>query len=522
MARDFNGSTDRLDWSSIGNLTGSPITISAWVYSDGPAGNADYILCLHRTGDTAFGLAFSIPSPTAMNFYRVGNTSINVIGGVANSWAGWLHFLVTHDGTFTDATKVHIYRNGTELEYGTQQNGVTEATINGSLSLGGRIFDDARNFDGKLAEVGVWDRVLSAGEIAALAAGTEPDIYPTDLLFYYSGRTDTTTAEVGGAVATADGTSYNAAHPQMVNALTAIGITTGASTLDAPTLGIEGGDTDDLTATNIVTGAPTLGAPTIGQVHALTSAGITTAAPTLGAPTLGIVYVIDDLILEWVDAVYDLTANGITTAAPTLGAPTLGQTHALIAAGITTSAPTLGAPVISQTHVLTAAGITTAAPTLDAPTLGQVHALTANGITTGAPELGAPSMAGEAALTANGITTGSPTLDAPTIGQVHALAANSISTSAPTLDAATLGQVHVLIANGVTTPAPIFGAPSFGQAHVLAANGITTGAPTLGAPEEIVPVTDWLYIALTDTLVGDVALTDTAVWTVVLTDAQAL
>ena len=87
-------------------------------------------------------------------------------------------------------------------------------THTGSWSLGGRIYDDTRNLDGKIAEVAVWNSVLSSAAITALAGGAEPQsCYPTNLLYYYSADTDTTTAEVGGAAVTVDGTTYSAAHP---------------------------------------------------------------------------------------------------------------------------------------------------------------------------------------------------------------------------------------------------------------------------------------------------------------------
>jgi len=100
----------------------------------------------------------------------------------------------------------------------------------------------------------------------------------------------------------------------------------------------------DLTSTNITTGAPTLGAPTlesIGNADNLTATNIVTGAPTLGAPTVGIVYVIDDIILEWADAVHALTATNIITGVPTLGAPTIDPVHKINAAGILTGLPIL-------------------------------------------------------------------------------------------------------------------------------------------------------------------------------------
>lgn len=98
--------------------------------------------------------------------------------------------IITWDGVFTAFTGIHIYKNGTEVSYSNGINGATETTHSGSWSLGGRIYDDTRMFNGKLCQVGVWDRVITAGEIANLAAGYSPDLAAASgLVFYFKGNT---------------------------------------------------------------------------------------------------------------------------------------------------------------------------------------------------------------------------------------------------------------------------------------------------------------------------------------------
>jgi hypothetical protein len=207
-SRDFNGSTDRIDWAAVANLTGSAVTVSAWVYSDGQAGNADYVLCLHRSGDAAIGLVVAVATATGINFYRAGTTALNVIGTVTSITSGWHNIICTHAGDITAAATVHIYRDGAEAaEYPIATNGAAEYAPTGKWSLGGRVYDDARNFDGKLAQVGVWNRVLTAAEIAALAAGYAPSVAAASgLQFYLKANTDSLVAAPGGE-GTADGTN---------------------------------------------------------------------------------------------------------------------------------------------------------------------------------------------------------------------------------------------------------------------------------------------------------------------------
>ena len=212
MSRDFNGATDRIDWASVADLTGSAFTISAWIYHDTQT-TIDYIFEIHQSGNLANGIWFYCTTSGEIGLIRAGST--NLEKGVNVDLVGsWHHVLVTHDGVITTSSSIHFYVDGTEnTDIDWQVNGAGELAPTGSWSIGGRIFDDNRNWDGKIAEVAVWNRVLASEEITGLAGGKTPEFYSSNLLFYYSAKTDTTTAETGGAAATVDGTTYSADHP---------------------------------------------------------------------------------------------------------------------------------------------------------------------------------------------------------------------------------------------------------------------------------------------------------------------
>ena len=156
----FNGSTDRIDWASVTDLTGHALTIFAWMYSDGWAGNSDYILTIHDSGDTAYGIIFFINETNGLASYVQGATDLirTSYHGSANHHTGaWHPVLMTWTGAIGTATDVKLYVDGGECAYVTTTNGATETNHTGSWSIGGRIYDDACNFDGKLAEVAVRD-----------------------------------------------------------------------------------------------------------------------------------------------------------------------------------------------------------------------------------------------------------------------------------------------------------------------------------------------------------------------------
>jgi len=219
MARDFNHVTsDRIDWASVANLTGSPLTISAWIYVDIDTTQTRYFFEIHQSGDTAIGMHFYISQVSSRQalYYQRGTGATSVFRGVyTDSIAGaWHHVLMTHDATLNDYTTIHLYLDGTEkTELASGQNGSSVPDPTGSWSLGGRIFDNTRNFDGKIAFVGVWNAVVNAATIAGLAAKNSPDFYPTNLLFYAINGTDYTN-HVTGANGTLDGTTVYADPPQ--------------------------------------------------------------------------------------------------------------------------------------------------------------------------------------------------------------------------------------------------------------------------------------------------------------------
>jgi hypothetical protein len=202
----MNGTTDRIDWANVFNTAGSALTISAWVYFDAIA-HSSYILCTNRAGDASFGTIFLAAVTGYIAFNRNGATALQIGTAVGSLPTGaWTHVLVTHDGVMTTYASVHIYINGAEGAYQGQVNGASEYAATGLWSVGGRSYDDARNVDGKLAQLGVWNRVLTPTEIANLAAGYAPSFYATGLAFHFLGNTVSLTAVPGG-LGVADGTA---------------------------------------------------------------------------------------------------------------------------------------------------------------------------------------------------------------------------------------------------------------------------------------------------------------------------
>lgn len=221
MARDFNGTTDRIDWANVQDMADTALTISMWVYFDNYASGLDeYLLCSHESGDANVGWIFWKTSTDRLRISRFDVTGWDNLysdrgdTGVPSNGV-WTHLITTDDGAGNGEVYVN---NATPSSSG---SGTTSGTPNdsaGSWSIGGRIYDDNRNFNGKIAEVGVWNRVISSSERSILYDDKMSPLYfPNGLLFYsplYGSNTDVD--YLNGVASTTDGTS-KFAHAPIVN-----------------------------------------------------------------------------------------------------------------------------------------------------------------------------------------------------------------------------------------------------------------------------------------------------------------
>lgn len=220
MARSFNDSTDRIDYTATWNPSGAAISLAFWAYRT--QGAEDSYFWTRGVDDSSVGIAFwhrgSGVGQGTIELYRPGSgTSFRrtaVTGSLPAS--AWYHVIFTHDGTFTDKTTASIYIDGSEVSYDTGADGSgTEDSYGATYQcIGGRYYDDARNWGGYLAEMATWNRVITAGERAALAARYSPRFFMNGIKGYWPLVRDTIDP-IHGDYGTLDGTAV-VAHPPII------------------------------------------------------------------------------------------------------------------------------------------------------------------------------------------------------------------------------------------------------------------------------------------------------------------
>lgn len=166
MARDFTGNTANYlqvgDVSEI-DITGTAITVSCWVQLDAVTLAQGLVTKFNASGSRQYGLEISA-SPAKADFVVSDGTNSTVCAGATTLTAGpWYHIC----GVQT-STDVFVYLNGAQDGTHATQRTLVNTT---ALLQFGKYQTAGFPFDGRLAEIAIWNVSLSATEVAALAAG---------------------------------------------------------------------------------------------------------------------------------------------------------------------------------------------------------------------------------------------------------------------------------------------------------------------------------------------------------------
>jgi len=215
MGRQFGGASSDIVQSA---LTNEPAQASyfIWAYRIGNGGGA---------GGRMFNKGDAVGGNSSINFSNnnVGNTydfghqfsSTNGAWTVPRPNANeWHNFFIGYDNGATTNDPI-IDQDGTPqtVTEATTPVGTFTATETQKYNIGNRGNDSARNWDGYLAEFAIWNRILSAGERAALGKGLSPLCISNGLVEYIPLIRDIISLKRGAP--TVSGTTV-IAHPRVI------------------------------------------------------------------------------------------------------------------------------------------------------------------------------------------------------------------------------------------------------------------------------------------------------------------
>jgi len=146
----------------------------AWIFPTGD-GDSDYPRIIHKDDASSWSFYFRaagavLPRGLTLNFS--GNTRSSTAGIIQLD--EWQHVAVTFDSSLGTAN-VKFYRNGIYIS--AADYAVAAATDADNVTIGNNPAK-TRSFEGKICEAYVFNRVLSAAEISAIAHGARliPDV----------------------------------------------------------------------------------------------------------------------------------------------------------------------------------------------------------------------------------------------------------------------------------------------------------------------------------------------------------
>ncbi len=173
MSRDIPGTGG--NYLSVGDvaaldITGTALTLAAWVNADTyPNANPTIIGKLASSGTTVqYGLLLDGSGHINVFVGDAGGFD-NAAGATVVGTGAWHHLAGVKNGTGAGA--LLAYLDGAQDASITSNRSIQNTAH--SFTVGART-DNSFHFDGRIAEVCIWDAALTAAEIAALAKGVSP------------------------------------------------------------------------------------------------------------------------------------------------------------------------------------------------------------------------------------------------------------------------------------------------------------------------------------------------------------
>lgn len=181
MARLFVGASTQylLSSTGTGQVAGVyPASVSLWALSSnaGQGQGTLYSEGKTSTQNTIFRIACN-GSKVGLFIRDDTNTTVLSVDSTATPWNGtWRHIALTMDAS----RNYQLYVDGSTDVSGTISAGTFSSPNTKAIAALVRMIV-TNTVDANIGDVATWTRVLSAGEVAALARGARPSMFPTSL-----------------------------------------------------------------------------------------------------------------------------------------------------------------------------------------------------------------------------------------------------------------------------------------------------------------------------------------------------
>lgn len=226
MARDFNGTDQYLlvsdPASGVLDFGVSSFSISALIKPDNYTNAEACILRKDPDGATRGLYLFRVKQTTGQLEFTYGNTGttlVSVTGATAVGTSAFAHACAVRD--VSGGGNGYVYLNGvqdgTAAGVGGNVNNGNQLSIGGFFRDGGSPQLAAGPYDGKIAELGIWNYALPDSIRAALAKGFSPLFFRQGLVFYSPlvGRNSPESDSMNGNNAVITGATV-ADHPRII------------------------------------------------------------------------------------------------------------------------------------------------------------------------------------------------------------------------------------------------------------------------------------------------------------------
>ena len=150
--------------------TNSPISISFWFNCNSDFGIGE-IICLGNPSSTTWGCVGGNNYFTTNYGRGCGSTGSSPLT-IPLNYGTWHHVVYVSSGLNTNS---NIYYDGVLVGNATNANSNNNCS-NAMLYFGVDIYSSLENYDGKLDDIGIWNRVLTQQEITALYNGCQQTV----------------------------------------------------------------------------------------------------------------------------------------------------------------------------------------------------------------------------------------------------------------------------------------------------------------------------------------------------------